>query len=70
MAGSDRVPDPKRFKASPGWNAQTIHQSEMALFNERMQGCSQNVLDSADIVRDGDFAPTKAAQLFVCGMMK
>ena len=30
----------------------------MALFNECMQSCAHIVLDTADIVRDGDFATT------------
>ena len=30
----------------------------MALFNECMQSCACIVLDTADIVRDGDFSPT------------
>jgi hypothetical protein len=30
----------------------------MALFNECMQSCAHIVLDTADIVRDGDFSPT------------
>jgi len=30
----------------------------MALFSECMQGCVRKVLDTADIVRDGDFATT------------
>jgi hypothetical protein len=30
----------------------------MALFNECMQSCAHIVLDTADIVRDGDFTPT------------
>ncbi len=28
----------------------------MALFSECMPSCAQNVLDTADIVRDGDFS--------------
>jgi hypothetical protein len=39
------------------WKAQTIYQREMALFIECMSLCAQIVLDTADIVRDGDFAP-------------
>jgi hypothetical protein len=38
--------------------AQTIYESEMALFPECMQSCAHIVLDTADIVRDGDFSPT------------
>ena len=38
-----------------GWKAQTSYQSEMALFSECMPLCAQNVLDTADIVRDGIF---------------
>jgi hypothetical protein len=30
----------------------------MALFNECMQSCALIVLDTADIVRDGDFSTT------------
>ena len=30
----------------------------MALFNECMQSCAHIVLDTADIVRDGDVTPT------------
>ena len=48
--------DPKRLEASPGWKAQTTHESDMALFNECTQWCAHIVLDMADIVRDGDFA--------------
>jgi len=32
----------------------------MALFHECMQGCARKV-DTADIVRDGDFSPIEAA---------
>jgi phosphoribosylformimino-5-aminoimidazole carboxamide ribonucleotide (ProFAR) isomerase len=46
-----------RHRASPGWKAQTTHQSEMALFNECTQSCAHIVLDMADIVRDGDLSP-------------
>jgi hypothetical protein len=30
----------------------------MALFFECMPSCARKVLDTADIVRDGDFSPT------------
>ena len=56
MAGSDRVPDPNDSKRAQGGNAQTIYESEMALFYECMQKCSQNMLDTANIVRDGCYA--------------
>ena len=36
----------------------------MALFSECMLGCARKALDTADIVRDGDFAPIDVA-LFV-----
>jgi hypothetical protein len=38
--------------------AQTIHESEMALFSECMQWCARKTIDTADIVRDGDVTPT------------
>ena len=57
MAGSDRVPDPNDSKRALGGKAQTNYESEMALFYECMQKCAQNVLDTADIVRDGDVSP-------------
>jgi hypothetical protein len=31
----------------------------MALFNECMQWCAPKVLDTADIVRDGDLSPVE-----------
>jgi len=46
MAGSDRVPDPNDSKRAQVGNAQTIHESEMALFYERMQRCAQIPLDT------------------------
>ena len=38
----------------------------MALFSECMLSCAQIVLDTADIVRDGDFSPVTASAK-VCG---
>src|SRR5205807_5207996 len=38
----------------PRLEAQPIKESEMALFSECMPGCARKVLDTADIVRDGD----------------
>ena len=38
--------------------SQTSNESEMALFNECMQSCAHIVLDTADIVRDGDSMST------------
>ncbi|MFZ0278094.1 MAG: hypothetical protein WA254_20600, partial [Candidatus Sulfotelmatobacter sp.] len=46
------------LEASPGWEAQTIYESEMALFNECRERHAHIVLDTADIVRDGDVTPT------------
>ena len=54
MAGSDRVPDPNDSKRAQVGDAQTIYESEMALFYECMPTCAQTVLDTADIVRDQD----------------
>jgi hypothetical protein len=34
----------------------SFNQSEMALFSECMLKCAHIVLDTADIVRDGDFS--------------
>jgi len=39
------------------WKTQPIHESEMALFSECMRKCARKVLDTADIVREGDFSP-------------
>ena len=41
------------IRSEPRLEAQTTHESEMALFNECMQSCAHLVLDTADIVRDG-----------------
>ena len=45
------------IRSEPRLNAQTIYESEMALFNECMQSCAHIVLDTDDIIRDGDFTP-------------
>src|SRR3979490_2554864 len=52
---------PERLAASPGWKAQTTHESEMALFYECMERCAHIVLDIADIVRDGDLLTVTVA---------
>ena len=57
MAGSDRVIDPNDSSEPKVGNAQTNYESAMALCYQCIQKCSQNVLDTADIVRDGDFSP-------------
>jgi len=54
MAGSDRVSDPDDSKRAQVGNAQTIHESEMALFYECRLWCAQIPIDTADIVRDRD----------------
>jgi hypothetical protein len=46
------------IRSEPRLEAQTTHESEMALFNECMQSCAHLVLDTADIVRDGDITTT------------
>jgi hypothetical protein len=43
-----------------GWKAQTIDESEMALFHECMRRCGYIVLDFADIARDGDASPRES----------
>jgi len=57
MAGLDQVPVTDDSKRAQVGNAQTIHESEMALFYECIQKCARNVLDSANPVRDGGFSP-------------
>jgi hypothetical protein len=58
MAGSDRVPDPNDSKRARVGNAQTIYESEMALSHECLQKYARKLLDTADIVRDGDLSLT------------
>jgi hypothetical protein len=59
MHGSDRVPDLNiDCERGIGWIRHTFNESEMALFFERVLLCAQKVLDTADIVRDGDLTPT------------
>jgi hypothetical protein len=74
MDGSDRVPDLKRLRASLGWRSKSnskgksnskskgSNESEMARSYESTDQCALNVLDSADIVRDGDFATTEVCR--------
>ena len=40
----------EKYPRERGWNAQTIYESEMALFNECMQSCAHIVLGTSDIV--------------------
>jgi len=45
------------IRSEPRLDSANHHKSEMALFNECMQSCALIVLDTADIVRDGDLTP-------------
>src|SRR5207244_7323981 len=49
---------PERLRASLWLESEAFNESEMALFSECRPQCAQTVLDTADIVRDGDFSPT------------
>jgi hypothetical protein len=44
------------LRASLGWwsKCNSFNESEMALFSECMLKCDRKLLDTADIVRDGD----------------
>ena len=46
----------ERLKSEPSFESSTNYESEMALFPECTPRCAQKVLDTADTVRDGDFA--------------
>ena len=52
MDGSDRRADPKRLCGEPWLEQQLFIESEMALFLECRLTCVQNMLDTADIVRE------------------
>src|SRR4051812_3079513 len=54
MAGSDRVPDPNDSKRARGWKAQTTTRAKWRSSLSAYRSVLQNVLDTADIVRDGD----------------
>jgi hypothetical protein len=56
MGRSEFLPPP-RLEESSGCEAQTTHESEMAFFSECMQQCFRKVLDTVNIVRDGDLSP-------------
>jgi hypothetical protein len=57
MDGSDRVPDPHGLRASLWLEQHFFIESEMALFSECRLKCAQNLVDRADIVREGDLSP-------------
>jgi len=60
-------PGPQRLETGPGWKAQSIY-DEMALFYECIQSCARKVIDTADIVRDGDLTTVeRGAWPFVRG---
>ena len=42
----------------------------MALFYECIQWCAHIVLDTADIVRDGDFSPTDYSRGVACAKLR
>lgn len=50
--GRTEFPDPQGLRASLGWNSRLFIESEMALFLECRLTCVQNMLDTADIVRE------------------
>src|SRR3954469_458627 len=54
MAGSDRVPDPNDSKRARGWKAQTTTRAKWRSSLSAYRSVLQNVLDTADIVREGD----------------
>src|SRR5947207_11439362 len=70
MVGSDRVPDRKDYERAFDWKAQTISESEMALISECRQLCANNVLDRADIVRDGDFSNSYGRRIAAVGLAR
>ena|ERR1700720_4928866 len=45
--------------SEPRLESANHHESEMALFNECTQSCAHILLDTADIVRDGDITTVK-----------
>src|SRR3954471_11788468 len=58
MAGSDRVPDPDDSKRAQVGNAQTTTRAKWRSSLSAYRSVLQNVLDTADIVRDGYVSPT------------
>ena len=50
--GRTEFPDPQGLRASLWLEQQLFIESEMALFFERRLKCPQNMLDTADIVRE------------------
>jgi len=53
------------LRASLGWQSKSksFNESEMALFSECMPSCARKVLDTADIVRDGDLVDNVIRQI-------
>src|SRR3954447_14329273 len=62
MAGSDRVPDPNDSKRARGWKAQTTTRGKWRSSLSAYKSVLQNVLDTADIVRDGDVSPSDSVK--------
>jgi hypothetical protein len=50
------------IRSEPRLESANHNESEMALFFECMVQCAQKALDTADIVRDGDFSPPISAR--------
>src|SRR3954447_4251848 len=58
MAGSDRVPDPDDSKRAQVGNAQTTTRAKWRSSMSAYRSVLENVLDTADIVKDRDVSPT------------
>ena len=53
--GRAESPNLKTITSEPGLDTALFIESEMALFSECSLECASKLLDTADIVRDGDF---------------
>jgi hypothetical protein len=60
MAGSDRVPDPNDQKRARIGKRKPPIRAKWRSSMSAYRSVRENVLDTADIVRDGDFATTIA----------
>jgi hypothetical protein len=59
MVGSDRVPDPKRLAASLRLAWQISTSAKWRLIRSGCCSVLEDILDTADIVRDGDLSPVR-----------
>jgi hypothetical protein len=65
MAGSDRVPDPNDSKRAQVGTRKPSTRAKWRSSMSAYRSALENVLDTADIVRDGDLSTVEEQRIFI-----